>query len=576
VLGGGGNIDLTPYRAPLYLPNDSTVKLKWNDLVVGWKLVSLSGTSGHRRPEVVFVNFAMSPYQAIPGTGSIRVDTTGGNVVIKLPPKAFTNAGERVTVKKISADSNRVFINGATTGENPDGQGDNVIRLILQTQAMDFERNGLPTTQNWDTVAGISAPSGALGVGATLTFGAHLTGTSYDGGVPVTLGTDATSAATPNTIASRDGSGGASFGLVAATAFQLNGLVTLFHTNPAGATNYTALASPPGTFVTGAVLYLGNDGDPAAYIDASGHYFRSLAGVVTRMSLSSAGELALANGHFQFQTNSRGIKDSAGTVRLMMTTSGIDVIGNLTVSATTNLASNTFVVSSGSVTATGTVVINTATGGLGLNINDSVGNTGIGFTPVNAGSSVLFDNRRIGSQTVFRSSNSGVADRNWLIASAFGAVSFVTTAAFGGALTVNTASSSHGLVIADSSGNTGISISPANSGSSLLFDNVRVGSQVVFRVSAASPADRTWLTVNSVGTASFGNPVLMSSTLGVSGIITAAALTVSNHIQTGNPSGGTAATWRFGSRITSGVTTDFSRYLEAEVGGTFVKIMIGV
>jgi hypothetical protein len=68
----------------------------------------------------------------------------------------------------------------------------------------------------------------------------------------------------------------------------------------------------------------------------------------------------------------------------------------------------------------------------------------------------------------------------------------------------------------------------------------------------------------------------MSSTLGVSGIITAAALTVSNHIQTGNPSGGTAATWRFGSRITSGVTTDFSRYLEAEVGGTFVKIMIGV
>lgn len=45
------------------------------------------------------------------------------------------------------------------------------------------------------------------GGGSTLTFGAHLTGTSYNGSAPITIATDATNANTASTIVARDASG---------------------------------------------------------------------------------------------------------------------------------------------------------------------------------------------------------------------------------------------------------------------------------------------------------------------------------------------------------------------------------
>jgi hypothetical protein len=45
-------------------------------------------------------------------------------------------------------------------------------------------------------------------------------------------------------------------------------------------------------------------------------------------------------------------------------------------------------------------------------------------------------------------------------------------------------------------------------------------------------------------------------------------------LTTGNPSGGTAAAWKFGSKITAAVVLDKTRYLEVDVAGTAYKVLI--
>ena len=66
------------------------------------------------------------------------------------------------------------------------------------------------------------------GGGSTLTFGTHLTGGSFNGSAPITIGTDATSANTPSTIVARDGGGNFIAGTITATltgtATAANGL----------------------------------------------------------------------------------------------------------------------------------------------------------------------------------------------------------------------------------------------------------------------------------------------------------------------------------------------------------------
>lgn len=81
------------------------------------------------------------------------------------------------------------------------------------TAALTIPNSGLANDST--TVNGVPC---TLGSGCTitataanaLTFGTHLTGTSYNGSAPVTIGTDATSANTASTIMARDGSGNVS------------------------------------------------------------------------------------------------------------------------------------------------------------------------------------------------------------------------------------------------------------------------------------------------------------------------------------------------------------------------------
>jgi len=56
--------------------------------------------------------------------------------------------------------------------------------------------------------------------------------------------------------------------------------------------------------------------------------------------------------------------------------------------------------------------------------------------------------------------------------------------------------------------------------------------------------------------------------LGIGGDFVATSYT------SGAPSGGTAAPWKFGSVITAPVTADLTRYVEIEIGGVPVKLVV--
>ena len=87
---------------------------------------------------------------------------------------------------------------------------------------------------------------------AALTFGAHLTGGSFNGTAPVTLATDATSTNTASTIIARDASGNFAAGKGTLAAIFLSVLPPVY------ANNAAAIA---GGLTAGAVYRTGSDPD---------------------------------------------------------------------------------------------------------------------------------------------------------------------------------------------------------------------------------------------------------------------------------------------------------------------------
>lgn len=586
LLGSSGNIDSAPHRMPLRVPANATVTLQMNDLSGVWKVVGLSGPRGQYRSEGVFVNASMSPYQILPDSGTVRVDCSAGAVTVKLPSINDTTAGHRITVRKTDGSANPCYINGATTPENPDGQPNNSVRLLEVAQSIDFERNGFVGTQNWDSVATASMASGTP---HDASFASLIVAA---GGIQITGG--ASVATNPGVISKNSGSG-LVISLIAGSSYDLyvlgpgGSILTVAHNTPdvtfyrhvdvsgtlgvvggilvtgsgslygtqgtivINAGNGLALQGKTGTFadfyilranggslmwnptgtanmsfggdinavqysIGGAIalarggggytlvynsigiiaMYLGAVGiDPANYYDNNMHYFRVAAGASNIMAITATGDIQLLIG-------SRGFTDTAGTRRVSVTTSGVDITGTMTVSSTVNLMSSKYVLGSTVATLAVPISITTAIGGTGLNLTDTAGHTGISFVPLNSTSAVFFDNGRVGSSTYFRCSNVSQTDRNWLVVSGGGVAQFGYAVTIAGALTVS------GLLVGQASLN---------------------------------------ITGNMLCT-------------GV--------------ISTGAPSGGTSAQWKLGSRVTSGCTTDFNKYLEVDIAGTLYKVMTAV
>lgn len=632
VIGDTGNIDPTPFRAPLRVPSGGAALLQRNDLSGVWKVIGLSGPQGHRYPDNAFVNLSLSPYQAIAGMGTIRVDASSGNVTIRLPSINDTGPGERITVKRIDGSSNTVFINGATSGENPDGQGTNVVRLTGATQSMTFERNGLVGTQGWDTVSDSSTASGTItsGAGTELSvtsnpsatqgqrtiwsspsYGMAMrpgSGTVYDFSIWDAVGSGYIMGVTPGTrdiffggvvtVATRVSA--PQFDVTSTTGYTVSGLLRIATSGP-----YATYFSPTGSSTTGALLIIGGTTDKSFYFDADLFTWRTLTGAATSVVLDSTGKLFMYRESIMIVVSGKGLVDSSHTVRVGVTSVG--------------------------VTTTGVLTHNGDSGGIAINVTDAVGNTGISFTPLNSASGAFFDNRRVGAQTIFRTSNATSVDRTWLTVNSTGTVGFGFAVTINNVLTINTSTGATGIDIFDSASHSGISFTPAVGGSAFI-DNGRVGSGMVFRVSTSSSRDKTWMTVSSLGVVVFpftvflnaglilqessgvravsiedsvgntglgfkpaasGNLAFVDVTRNGAGIVfrvsnagsadttwlsvdSVGFTTFGQGIQTLSPAGGTAARWKLGSRVTAGVSTDFGKYIELDVGGTLYKLLTAI
>jgi hypothetical protein len=627
-----GNIDLGGAFDPFILPSGATITLVRNDLSGVWQLVGVSGPRGAYYGLPVFVNAAASPYQVAADVDTVRVDASGGVVTIKLPSNADAPPGKRVLVKKLDSSTNVVRINGNVTAQNPDGQADNVVRLVDQTQALDFARNGTVGSGGWDTVGSVSARSGSPGVGALLTFGTFLTGTptsNYDGSQAVTIAVDATTTATVSKVAARDASG-----YLFAVGYRGQGVQ--------GTTGAFSL-EPPGSSPDAVSLTFGTDNTGWAFAIR-----KNFAGVITTLArFRDGGSLSLdvagfalgplsgfarmqfnsGTGSFEFVQASSAYA-AAYVSSVTFNSIGVGVVGGTTYYdislgglTTISKAGATWDWSVWNPAGSTAPIIAIPTGTFNVQVqNDIVLNTATrGF--------VVSGTRRLsvstagvdvtGTFTVSGTSNfiSGV-----LIVSSTG---FSTTKP----VAVNTTTSVSGLDIADSAGNTGMSFTPAASGDSAFIDNRRVGGVTQFRSSVSTTNDRTWLSVNAAGNPTFGFGVVFSSTISVASTATMAGATFSGGvtfnntvsftstasfstiatdllptpsgtkdlgggankwrdyysngkieigttIKTGAPSGGTANTWRLGDYIGAAVALDTAHYVEAEIGGALRKLAV--
>jgi hypothetical protein len=634
VLAPGGNLDISPWRAPLRVPSDASVTLMRTDLSGVWRVIGMSGPQGHRRPLQVYVTHAMSPYAVAPGTGTVRVDAVAGDVTVKLPSKNDTAYGERISVKRVDASANAVRINGATTAENPDGQADNVVRLVAVTQAFDFERNDAQGAGGWDTIASVSAQTGAPGVGAPLTFGTHLVSSpavsAYDGSQALTFSVNSTTTATANKIAERDASG-----YLFATGYRnevVQGTTGSFAIDRAGVASPVAVALTFGTDNTGWSFAIR----------------KNVGGVMTNLALfydygglqlSAAGfSLGPVPGTSRVQFNSGAsvfefVLASGGYAPISVSSVTYNAIGVGVVSGTTyydnSLGGVTTISKAGASwdwsvwnpAGSTAPIISIPTGTFNVQVqNDIVLNTASrGF--------VVSGTRRLSVST------SGVdVTGTFTVSGTANFISGVLVASTSGVsttkpLTITTTGGVTGMDISDASGNTGLSFTPAAAGDSVFFDNRRVGSATQFRSSSSTVNDRTWLTVSAAGTPTFPFGVLFSGNIQVSGTATLSAisssgssslanLTVTNiftlgntissgmfpttsgtydigggankwkdaylsgkldlgtTLTTGAPSGGTAVPWRFGTYVAAAVAVDTSHYVEVEVNGSLRKLAV--
>ena len=85
-------------------------------------------------------------------------------------------------------------------------------------------------------------------------------------------------------------------------------------------------------------------------------------------------------------------------------------------------------------------------------------------------------------------------------------------------------------------------------------------------VSAALVADN--------GTSS--NPIFLArdNASTVFTIANGGAVATTSSIETGAPTGGTAAAWKFGSRVAATTTLDTTQYIEVDIGGTLYKLAV--
>lgn len=210
----------------------------------------------------------------------------------------FNNSGSGVTSGSTFNGGSAVTVSYNTLGASPLAGSTSLTTLGTITTGV---WNGTAIANSYlanSTISGVSLGSNLF----TLTFGTHLTGTSYNGSSAVTLATDATNLNTASTIVSRDASGNFSAGTITAslsgnattaiTATNIaGGLANQIHYQTGvGATGFITAPSVSGTVLTwnGTAFTWGSSG--------SGTVTSITAGTgLSGGTITTSGTIALAN-----------------------------------------------------------------------------------------------------------------------------------------------------------------------------------------------------------------------------------------------------------------------------------------
>ena len=210
----------------------------------------------------------------------------------------FNNSGSGVASGSTFNGGSAITVSYNTLGASPLAGSTSLTTLGTITTGV---WNGTAIANSYlanSTISGVSLGSNLF----TLTFGTHLTGTSYNGSSAVTLATDATNLNTASTIVSRDASGNFSAGTITAslsgnattatTATNIaGGLANQIHYQTGvGATGFITAPSVSGTVLTwnGTAFTWGSSG--------SGTVTSITAGTgLSGGTITTSGTIALAN-----------------------------------------------------------------------------------------------------------------------------------------------------------------------------------------------------------------------------------------------------------------------------------------
>ena len=164
----------------------NTITTKGSGAYNGQVIADNTGTTGGGSFQV---------YQNGASQGSISVSGTYiGSTDANMGYYASTGLGHKFFVNATATPVLTLASTGVATFSSLAGTGSRIVTA---------DASGALTATTANTISGITLGSNL----ATLTFGTHITGTSYNGSTGVTIATDAATAATVSTIAARDASG---------------------------------------------------------------------------------------------------------------------------------------------------------------------------------------------------------------------------------------------------------------------------------------------------------------------------------------------------------------------------------
>ena len=229
-------------------------------------------TNAYARANTSANSFVGTSGTAVPNLGSVTFNSTNGitvvgsanNLTVNTPQDLRATAGPSFSsiTSTVATGTSPLTVSSTTQVNNLNAQYLGGNASSFYTSASNLSTGTLPNARLSSIPNSALASSTISGVALggtlnTLTFGTHLTGSSYNGSGAVTLATNATNLNTGSTLVARDASGNFNAGTITATfSGNLTGSVTGNCSGTAGSVAWGNVSSKP-------FSYSGQPGQPS-------------------------------------------------------------------------------------------------------------------------------------------------------------------------------------------------------------------------------------------------------------------------------------------------------------------------